>query len=143
MRPHGISVVRAHEHSTTAAPYWSSSGQSAGESVCFAFALVMVSLYPPRKDAYTYEITTPANFCPTCISLINPNRISRLPEQRLGSQWPKSQQAAWKGGRAAEPAPSSPFSSLRRRSRLPNLPRPREAKSFLWRTIMSRHYNLS
>lgn len=51
-------------------------------------------------DKKTYEMTTPENFCPTESSLIRPKCMSRLPEQRFGSQCSRSQQAALKEGLA-------------------------------------------
>lgn len=68
---------------------------------------------------------------------MSPSFMSFLPEHRLGSQWPRSQQAALKEGREEE---ESPMVASESRLVLRGGPRwmcfPREEKlSFLWRTM--------
>lgn len=70
--------------------------------------------------------------------------MSRLPEQRFGSQWPRSQQAALKAGgeRPEADAPASSLSEVGFGFGFRGGPRwmcfPREEKlSFLWRTMVA------
>ena len=73
----GTSLTRAHEHSTTAAPYSSRSWLSAGEMVFFAFGLqCQVSSSEGQEALETHDMTTPANFWPICNPRISPSFIS-------------------------------------------------------------------
>jgi hypothetical protein len=81
---------------------------------------------------------TPECFCPICRSRMSPSFMSFFPEQRLGSQCPKSQQAALKAGREAgcwlsSPLPGGP---LDLGALLYFLPPRDENPSFLCRTIL-------
>lgn len=70
--------------------------------------------------------------------------MSFLPEQRFGSQWPRSQQAALKEGREEEgesPVASGSRLVLRGGPRWMCFPR-EEKLSFLWRTMASAMYSV-
>lgn len=140
---HGTSFTLTQEHSTTAAPYCSRSGVSAGESVCFAFGLQKSALTPHysnitmHRTTRTHEMTTPGNLFPICNSRISPKCINFFPEHLFGSQCPRSQHAAWNAGRPGLP-PSSPSRGRGGRNP-PALPWPRRRAmlSFLCRTIIA------
>lgn len=54
-----------------------------------------------RMEKCRYVITTPLNFLPIGISRMSPWRINFFPEHLSGSQWPRSQAAAIRGGASA------------------------------------------
>ena len=132
---------------------------SAGERIFFALGLEKDSHQPlgpfstiekkkrsgkKKIKIKTHDMTTPGYLCPICSSRIKPNCINLLPEHFFGSQWPKSQQAALKGGRLEAPVSLSPSPSPSRSrgtgrgrgrgAELNFLPR-EEKLSFLCRTI--------
>jgi hypothetical protein len=81
----------------------------------------------------TYEMMTPGYLLPIWSSRISPKCINLFPEHRFGSQWPRSQQAALKGGRFVVMS-SSWLSSLSLRG-AENFLLLAENLSFLCRTI--------
>jgi hypothetical protein len=82
----------------------------------------------------TYEMMTPGYLLPIWSSRISPKCINLFPEHRFGSQWPRSQQAALKGGRFVVIVSSSWLSSLSLRG-AENFLLLAENLSFLCRTI--------